>query len=395
MDFSRRIAALPPSPTVSLNAKAKELESAGQKVLNFTVGEPDFDTPDIVVEAAIAAMRKGRTKYGAAGGGLPLRKAIAAKFARENQIEHNPADIVVGMGAKELLFHLSLALLNDGDEVLIPAPYWVSYPAHVMAAGAVPVIIPMHEFEQSGITPQTIAKYATAKTRAIILNSPNNPSGYVMSRENIEELGSYLESKSWWVISDEIYEYLAFDRPHVSLAQTTPKLRDRLILVHGLAKGYAMTGWRVGFALTPPAVTKPLNILQSQSSTCLPGFIEDASVVALNHGRSLLEDKFTDLQRRRDLVVDRVKQLPGVRYIPPEGAFYIFLDIREALASARKLKDNNSLKFGEYLLSQYHVATVPGDAFGAPGYLRISYATAESEIREGLERVGQALQSIQ
>lgn len=391
MEFSQRMSTLPASPTVALNAKAKQLSAEGTKIFNFSVGEPDFETPQPIVDTAIAALKAGRTKYGQAGGGIALRTAIAKKFERENQINHSPDHIVVGVGAKELLFHISLAILNDGDEVLIPAPYWVSYPAHVLAAGARPVIIPMSEFETNGLTPQVIEKYATPKTKAIIINSPNNPAGYVLNRDTLETLGVYLESKPWWVISDEIYEYLAFDKPHTSLAQTSADLREKLIVVHGMAKGYAMTGWRVGFALTPEKLTKILKVIQSQSSTCLPGFIEDAAETALHLGRDLMESQCLSLRKRRDLALEIVRSWQKISFIQPEGAFYLFLDLRQALASAEKVLDNSTLKFGDYLLSKHHVATVPGEAFGAPGFLRISYATSESDLREGLSRIEKAL----
>lgn len=394
MHLSKKIAGLKPSPTLSLNAKAQELASKGTRVYNFSVGEPDYGTPQIVVDAAIESLRKGRTKYGTSGGGMPLRQAIADKLKRDNHLEFKPNEIVVGSGAKEILFHIFMAMLNEGDEVLLSAPYWVSYTAHAEAVGALCREIPIPD-DHFGprLTPGMIEATATPKTKAIVLNSPNNPAGYVMKEAELKELGKYLFQKDWWIISDEIYEYMTFGTPHLSLLQVAPELRDRFILVNGLSKGFAMTGWRVGYAAAPAPMAKLIQSLQSHSSTCLPGFIEDAAVVALKQGPGLMQVHVEELKHRRDLAMKSLHEIPGLSMIPPEGAFYIYMDIRKSLAQAKT--PMSSMQFSEFLLETQHVAMVPGEAFGTPGFLRLSYAIATEDLMEGIRRLALGLKAIQ
>jgi aspartate aminotransferase len=395
VSLSKRISQLQPSPTVALNQKAKELAEQGHKVINFSVGEPDFGTPSPVVEVAIEAIKQGKTKYGAAGGGLPLRKAIAAKLDRENQLSYGPSQIVVGIGAKEILFHLALALINEGDEVLIPAPYWVSYTEHVVAAGGTPVVIPMPQDHRGArLTPAMIAAHVTPRTKAIVLCSPNNPAGYTLSRQELLDLGQYLQDKPWWIIADEIYESMSYDAPHVSLGTLYPDLKDRFILVNGFSKGYAMTGWRVGYMAGPSQVADLVRTLQTQSSTCLPPFIEEAAIKALSLGPDFMKDKMQLLKGRRDMAVKLLRDMPSVDMIPPSGAFYIFIDIRKVLAKSPLYANDNSLAFSARLLESYHVAMVPGEAFGAPGFLRLSYAVHDDTLLEGLKRLKEALGEV-
>jgi aspartate aminotransferase len=395
LSLSKRISQLQPSPTVALNMKAKELAEQGHKVINFSVGEPDFPTPKPIVDAAVEALHAGKTKYGAAGGGLPLRKAICQKLATDNQLNYQPGEIVVGIGAKEILFHLNLALINEGDEVLIPAPYWVSYTEHVIAAGGKPVVIPFPEDHAAPrLTPDMIAKYATARTKAIVLTSPNNPAGYVIPAEQLRQIGQYLADKPWWIIADEIYEYMSYDFPAVSMATLCPELKDRYILVNGFSKGYAMTGWRVGYMAGPKRVADMVRTLQTQSSTCLPAFIEDAALKALSLGAGAMKDKMSVLKGRRDLAVKLLNAMPGVAMMPPNGAFYILIDLRKVLAKSALYANDNSLAFSAQLLEAHHVAMVPGEAFGAPGFLRLSYAVAEEQLVEGLKRLAEALKAL-
>ncbi len=395
LSLSRRISQLQPSPTVALNMKAKELAEQGHKVINFSVGEPDFPTPAPIVEAAIDALRQGKTKYGAAGGGLPLRKAISAKLEKENQLNYPPSQIVVGVGAKEILFHLALALINEGDEVLIPAPYWVSYTEHVLAAGGKPVIIPCPQSHDAPrLTPEMIKPFVTERTKGIMLTSPHNPAGYAIGQKELDDLGRFLEDKPWWIVSDEIYEYMSYDEPHVSLATINPRLRDRFILVNGFSKGYAMTGWRVGYMAGPPAVADLVRTLQTQSSTCLPMFVEEGALKALSIGPQLMQEKMQVLKHRRDMAVQLLSSIPGVAMIPPRGAFYVFVDIRKVLAKSPLYSNDNSLAFSARLLESHHVAMVPGEAFGTPGFLRLSYAVHEDTLKDGLARLREALASV-
>jgi aspartate aminotransferase len=390
MQLSRRILAVKSSPTVALNGKVKALAKEGVKVLNFGVGEPDFSTPASIVQAGIKALEAGRTKYGPAGGSPELRNAIAAKLERENRLKF-PADrIVVGIGAKEILFHCFLALLNEGDEVLIPSPYWVSYPDQVIAAGGKPVMLPLPEdIAKTPLRIEDLEKHATARTVGIVLNSPNNPAGYMFDEGFLKELGAYLLTKPWWIISDEIYEYLAFDKPHRSLLELYPQLADRFFYVNGLSKSFAMTGWRVGYVAGPEPAMKLVRDLQSHSSTCLPPFVEDAAVFALGKGKTLVEKEIALMKSRRDLAMQSLAKLPGIRYVQPHGAFYIFIDVRAALRGKTMVQDAFGLS--DYLLTKHHVAMVPGEGFGAPGFLRMSYATDEASIVEGLARLGKAL----
>lgn len=395
MQVSRRISNLTPSPTVALNAKAQELKAKGADILNFGVGEPDFQTPQPIVDVAIRSLTKGRTKYGPAGGGSELRRAIVDKLARENRLQFSPDDVVVGIGAKEILFHIFLAMLNEGDEVILPAPYWVSYSEQIAAAGATSKLIPMPEGQDIKLTPAMIEAQATSNTRCFVLTSPNNPAGYALNHEQLKDLGQYLASKDWWIVSDEIYEYLSFDHPHVSMLELVPELRDRFILVNGLSKGFAMTGWRVGYMAGPTPIAKLVRALQSHSSTCLPGFIEDAAAFALKSGRALVEKDISVFRERRDFAVSCVEKISGMKLIKPQGAFYLFLDLRPFLAKSARFAPTNSLAFSAWLLEEFHVAAVPGEAFGAPGFLRLSYAIDQQSIQKGIERLAKALTTIQ
>lgn len=385
MEFSRRIASVQPSPTLALNTKAIQLSRQGHKVLNFAVGEPDYPTPQIVVDRAIESLKAGRTKYTPAGGSPELRQAIADKLQRDNGLSYNVNQIVVGAGAKEVLFHTFLSLLNDGDEVLLTAPYWVSYGDQIRAAGGVPITVPIPD---SSAFPSldTIEKYATKRTKAFVFNSPNNPAGYVLDETALKTLGNYLHSKSWWVISDEIYEYMSFDVPHTSLVKVCPELTSKFVLVNGLSKAFAMTGWRVGYCAAPLELAGMVRSLQSHSSTCIPGFIEDASVVALNAGRPLMSKDIERLKKRRDLAVNYMRELGGLKFLVPQGAYYIFIDIRQHLKNGE-----TTLQFSDRLLTEHHLALAPGEAFGAPGFLRISFAIDDATIIEGIQRLHKAI----
>ncbi len=385
MEFSRRIHSVQPSPTLALNAKAIQLTKQGHRVLNFAVGEPDYPTPTVVVDRAIESLKAGRTKYTPAGGGPELRQAIADKLLRDNGLTYNVNQIVVGAGAKEVLFHTFLSLLNDGDEVLLTAPYWVSYGDQIRAAGGVPITVPIPD---SSAFPSldTIEKYVTKRTKAFVFNSPNNPAGYVLDETELKTLGAYLHSKSWWVISDEIYEYMSFDVPHTSLVKVCPELTSKFVLVNGLSKAFAMTGWRVGYCAAPLELAGMVRSLQSHSSTCIPGFIEDASVVALKAGRPLMSKDIERLKKRRDLAINYMRELGGLKFLVPQGAYYIFIDIRQHLKNGE-----TTLQFSDRLLTEHYLALAPGEAFGAPGFLRISFAIDDATIIEGIQRLHKAI----
>ncbi len=388
--LSVRTSVVDPSATVALNTKAKALSDQGIAVTSFAVGEPDFPTPQAIVDVAIASLKKGRTKYGAPGGGMPLRKAIVEKLKRENNLEYKPDEIVVGCGSKEILFHLFLALINDGDEVLVPSPYWVSYAAQIKAAGGVAIELPLLDDPAGNIDPQFIQTFVTPKTVGMVINYPNNPSGFIPTDAQLKKLSEYILTKDWWVISDEIYEYLSFDKPHVSPLNLCPTLRDRLILVNGLAKGFCMTGWRVGYGAGPKPIMDIVRTLQSHSSTCLPGFIEDASQYALEQGKGLMTAEITEMKRRRDTAVELLKKY-DIPMIPPMGAFYAYIDLRSKLGQSKMFSKSSSLGFSQWLLEEYHIAAVPGEAFGTPGFLRLSYAVDQKLLKAGIEKIAEAL----
>jgi aspartate aminotransferase len=392
MKIADRVASLKSSPTLALNARVQQLTD----VINFTVGEPDYPTPQITVETAISALKNQRTKYGPAGGGLPLRRAISEKLKRENKLTYSPDEIVVGCGAKEILCHLFLSLVNSGDEVLLPSPYWVSYEDQIKLAQGVPTIIPpaFDRMNNLLLAPEMLEAYATKKTVGLVLCSPSNPTGSVLSREALTRLATYLKDKNWWIISDEIYEYFSYDSPHSSLVSLCPELRERFILVNGLSKSFAMTGWRVGYAAGPESLIKVVKTLQSHTSTCVPPFIEDAAEWTVAQGASLMRDEIASMKRRRDLALELVAILPNISWIPPQGAFYLWLDLRPLLAKSSQYGTLSSLAFCEGLLEQQKVAAVPGEAFGCPGYLRISYACDEEKLREGFRRLSLYLQHL-
>jgi aspartate aminotransferase len=393
--LSRRISKLSPSPTVALNAKAKQLKADGHDVLNFAVGEPDFSCPEETINIAISSLKDGLVKYGPAGGSPSFRKAISDKLKRENGLEFDPNQIVCGIGAKEILFHIFLATLNEGDEVILNSPCWVSYEEQIKAAGAKPVFIPLEDYQSGSVVNiEAIEKHATDKTKAFILCSPNNPAGYALSEAELKELGSYLASKDWWVVSDEIYEYMSFENPHKSLLSICPELKDKYIHVNGVAKGYAMTGWRVGYTAAPMPVAKLVKSLQSHSSTCIPPFIEKAAEWAINQGPEIMKEKISSLAERKNLAMSELDKVSDISYIKPQGAFYIFVDIRQALEKSEKFSATDSLSFAQHLLETEYVAVVPGEAFQAPGFLRFSYAASEDWIRDGISRLAKSLANI-
>ena len=394
MEYSKRISSLESSPTVALNTKAKAMVRDGIDVLNFAVGEPDFSTPKYIVDEAIKALENGKTKYGPPGGSPDLRKAISEKLKRENKLEFSPDSIVCGTGAKQIILHTFLAVCNEGDEILVPAPYWVSYPEQIKAAGATPVVVPMQGLKKP-ITAEGLEKAKTNKTRGLVLNSPNNPGGFLMSQEDLTEIAEWLrKNPDIWVLSDEIYEYMVFGGEHISLLNVAPDLKDRVFYVNGFSKGYAMTGWRVGYVAGPDEGVRLIKLLQSQSSTCLPPFIEAGAIVAVDKGKPAISAQLDKLAARRDLTVKLLNEIPGIEYMEPQGAFYAFIDCRDSLKNHPDFGPTNTLAFGEHLLLKHHIAVVPGEAFGAAGFLRFSYATDEKTITEGLERFKKAIEEI-
>jgi len=377
------------SPTVRLNGLAQEMIKSGKDVVNLTAGETDFETPDAVKNVAIEAIRSGMSKYTASHGIPELRKAVSQWFQRDFGLAYDWKQITVTVGVKQGLFNLILAVVGEGDEVLIPSPYWVSYPEMVRIAGGVPVILPCAEGFQLSIS--EIEKRITKKTRLILLNSPNNPCGGMYTRKEMQDLAKALEGTSVLVASDEIYSSLVYDNEEfVSFASLSKDAYARTITFNGLSKSHAMTGWRVGFAAGPQEIIDSLGILQAQSSTHIPSFIQPAAIEALKQDSKEFEEKRRDMQERRDLCLNILRQVNQLKVDCPKGAFYLFPDVSAHL----KAKGWGSEKLAEHLLLDAGVAVVPGKPFGDDNRIRISFAKDRKTLEKGFDRIRVALQNI-
>ncbi|HTN43386.1 MAG TPA: pyridoxal phosphate-dependent aminotransferase [Nitrospiria bacterium] len=396
MKLAQRVSTVQPSATLALSAKAKALKARGIEVIDFGLGEPDFDTPEAVKNAAIEALRAGFTKYTAPGGIDELKAAIAEKFQRDNNLRYEKNQIVVSCGAKHSLYNLAQVLFERGDEVLIPAPYWVSYPDQVRLNDATPVFIETREENRFLLTRQLLSSRITSRTKALILNTPSNPTGSAYTQKQLEELAEVILEKRLIVISDEIYEPFVYDQfKHVSIAALRPELKERTIVVNGVSKSYAMTGWRIGYAAGPKEVISAIETVQSQSTSNPTSIAQKAAVAALGGGSEFTRTMVAEFDRRRRYIVDRLNRMPGVTCLLPTGAFYAFPNITGLLQSRwkdRVLKTANDL--AEYFLEEARVALVAGDAFGAPGHLRISYATALPLIEKGMDRMAEAISKL-
>jgi aspartate aminotransferase len=392
--LAARVETLRPSPTATFFQKAAELAARGVKVLPFGVGEPDFDTPEHIREAAKRALDEGATRYTSVRGIEPLRAAICRDSAdRREGIEHVPSDVVVSVGAKHSLFNLCFALLNPGDEAIVPTPCWVSYPDQCSLAGANPVLVETLPEDGFKLTPERLRRAVTARTRALFLCSPCNPTGAAYSGAELAALADVCREHSFWIIVDEIYATLVYDGfQQRSLLAVAPDLRERIVVVDGVSKRFAMTGFRIGWMLAPRALADACDALQSQTTTSPASVAQHAALAALVGPAGPAEVMRKAFEARRRLVVDGLNALPGVVCRPPEGAFYAFFDVRAHLGrrfGGKLVPDDAAL--AELLLEETRCAFVPGSAFFAPGYLRMSYAASEPELREGLARLGKIL----
>src|SRR5438067_5293271 len=378
--ISRRAAVLSPSLTLAIDSKAKQMKAEGQDVVGFGAGEPDFDTPKHIKDAAIKALNEGFTKYTPASGIPELRQAIADKFKRENGLSYKPSQIVVSCGGKHSCYNVIIATCEEGDEVIIPAPYWLSYPEMVKLAGATPVIIETTDKTEFKVTPQQLRAAITPRTRLFVLNSPSNPTGSVYTPSEIKALGDVCLEKDLLIMSDEIYEHLLYDgAQHKSVASFSQAHYDATIVVHGFAKAWSMTGWRLGFLAAPEAIAKAIDAVQSHSTSNPTSFAQKGGVAALTGPQDHLQSWLAEYQRRRSYAHKRLNGIPGISCVNAKGAFYLFPNI-----SRLGLK---STDFCAQLLDQQKVAAVPGIAFGADEYLRISYATSFANIEKGLDRL--------
>ena len=392
MRLAKRVQRIKPSPTIAAAAKARALKAQGIDLCDLTVGEPDLDTPDFIKEAAVQALREGMTKYTDARGTEALRKAICQKLERDNGLHYTPDQIVASCGAKHALFNAFQALVDSGDQVLIIAPYWVSYPDMVLLCDGEPVIIPTTEETGFKPTPKQIADAITDRTRILLINSPCNPTGAVWERELMEEIAAIvLRHDDLFIVSDEIYECLVYDgRAHVSIASLNERIKERTIVVNGLSKTFAMTGWRLGYAAAPKPIAEAMAKVQSQSTTNPTSFVQAAAIKALSEPGDFPQRMRELYDRRRHWLVEALNAIDGVRCRMPEGAFYAFADFRNAIAQKGFADD---YELCDFLLEKAHVATIAGSAFGAPGYLRLSFATSESTLQEAARRIQKALTS--
>ena len=380
-----------PSPTMAITSKAREMKAAGFDVIGLGAGEPDFDTPDNVKQAAIAAIERGETKYTAVDGIPELKRAIASKFERENDLTYKPAEITVGSGGKQVLYNALLATLNPGDEVIVPSPYWVSYPDIVLLAGATPVVVETKLEDGFKLSPKALAASITPRTKWFIFNSPSNPTGAAYTREEIKALTDVLlKHENVWVLSDDIYEHLVYDGFAFSTpAQVEPKLRGRTLTMNGVSKAYSMTGWRIGYAGGPEPLIKAIATLQSQSTSNPCSISQWASVEALEGPQDFLKRWVASFQDRRDLVVSMLNQAKGISCPTPEGAFYVYPSCAGVIG--RTSRDGKKIEtdedFATALLQEEGVAVVHGAAFGLSPFFRISYATGIEALEEACRRI--------
>lgn len=396
MHISKRVQAIKPSPTLAVTARAAELKASGKDIIGLGAGEPDFDTPAHIKQAAINAIQQGFTKYTAVGGTPSLKAAIIKKFQRDNRLEYKSAQILVSCGGKQSFFNLVQAYINPGDEVIIPAPYWVSYYDIVILAGGSPVVITAGIEQNFKITPAQLEAAITPRVKLVVLNSPNNPSGACYSRSELAALGEILRAHPQILIaSDDMYEHILLDSQTFSnILNACPDLYDRVIVLNGVSKAYAMTGWRIGYAGGPEWLISAMTNIQSQSTSNPTSISQVAAEAALNGDQNCIEPMIKAFRARHEYVVTRLKQIQGLNCLPATGAFYAFADARSAITTLYKkniLRSPDDISFSEYLLNNAGVAVVPGSAFGTEGYMRLSFATSLENLRNALDRIARAL----
>ena len=393
LQFADRLAAVAPSATLAMAAHAARLRHEGHKVFPFTMGEPDFDTPLHVRDAAKAALDKGQTRYTAVSGTPELKRAICAATERDRGHRPTPNEIVVSCGAKHVLFNLAMVLFQPGDEVVIPAPYWVSYPEQVRLAGATPVILPAPEDDGFRLRPEALRAALGPRTKAVMLCTPSNPTGAAYAAEHLLPLIEVLRAHDCWIIVDEIYGSLTYDGfEHTSLRVLAEDIRDRIVVVDGVSKTYAMTGWRIGWSISHPDLARALDLVQGQSTTNPAAISQAAAVAALDGPQDEVHAMRAAFARRRDLMVEGLRGTPGIRCRRPEGAFYAFADVRGLYGLTHHGRAITSdVEVATWLLEQAHVAAVAGTPFGAPGYMRFSYACSEQDIEDGVAAIRAAI----
>ena len=382
-----------PSPTIAVTQKARELRAAGKDVIGLGAGEPDFDTPDNIKKAAIKAIKSGDTKYTAVDGTPALKKAIVSKFKRENKLNYSTEQITVGTGGKQVLYNAFMATLNKGDEVIIPAPFWVSYPDMVLLAGGKPKIVKCTEQEGFKLTAKKLKKAISKKTKWVILNSPSNPTGAGYSKKEIQDLAKILiKNKNVYILSDDIYEHVKYDNFNFFTIAQISKLKNRTLTMNGVSKSYAMTGWRIGYAAGPEDIIKAIRKIQSQSTSNPSSISQAAAVEALNGTQGFIKKRSNAFKQRRDFVVKSLNNIKGISCLTPNGAFYVFPSCKGLLNKKTKFKTDTD--FVKKLLEKSNVAVVQGSAFGLDGFFRISYATSMKNLKQAMDRIESFCESL-
>ena len=389
--LSNRVKAVKPSPTLAVTARAAALRAAGKQIIGLGVGEPDFDTPDSIKAAAIDAINNGFTKYTAVDGTASLKKAVIDKFKRDNGFDYAPNQILVSSGGKQSFFNLAQALLNPGDEVIIPAPYWVSYPDMVLLADGVPVILETGQAENFKISPEQLRAAITDKTRLLVINSPSNPTGVAYSLDELKALGEVLRDfPDVLIASDDMYEHILWNKGQfVNILNANPDFYSRTIVLNGVSKAYSMTGWRIGYCAGPAPLIEAMCIVQSQSTSNPTSISQVAAEQALNGDQSFIDMMMVEFKKRHDYVVAELNTIDGIECLPTDGTFYVFPNVEKLIARLDGVNDD--LDFSEFLIEKAGVALVPGSAFGAPGYIRISIATSMENLQNALLKIKQAV----
>ncbi|MBS0358432.1 MAG: pyridoxal phosphate-dependent aminotransferase [Proteobacteria bacterium] len=387
IQLSNRVQRIKPSPTLAVSARATELKAQGKDIIDLGVGEPDFDTPEHIKQSGIKAIQEGFTKYTAVDGTAGLKQAIIEKFSRDNGLDYKPNQILVSCGGKQSFFNLCQAFINEGDEVIIPAPYWVSYPDMVLIAGGNPVIITADIKQNYKITPEQLEKAITPKTRLFVINSPSNPTGVAYTKAELAALAKVLlKHPHVLVATDDMYEHILWAKePFINILNACPELYDRTIVLNGVSKAYAMTGWRIGYAAGPVKLIAAMKNVQSQSTSNPTSISQKAAEFALKSDQSSIKEMVKAFKERHDFVCNRLKAMPGVECIPADGAFYLFPNMQKVIDQLPNV--HNDVEFTEHVLMTVGVALVPGSAFGAPGCVRLSIATSMSKLEDALNRL--------
>ncbi len=397
MKLARRVGSIQPSPTLAITSKAKAMKGEGIDVVGFGAGEPDFDTPEHIKAAAKKALDEGYTKYTPVPGSPQLKDAVIAKFKRDNGLEYKRENIIVSVGAKHSIYNVGQALFEEGDEIVIPAPYWVSYPDIALLAGATPVIVDTKEETGFKLSPEQLERAITSRTKCVILNSPSNPTGTAYTGEELKRIADVIVRKDVTVLSDDIYEKLVYDGfRFVSIASFGEEIKKRTIVVNGLSKAYSMTGWRIGYLAADKDLVEAINNIQSQSTSNPVSFCDKAAIEALNGPQDFLNAWVAEFDKRRRAIVDRLNRIPGVSCLLPQGAFYVFPNFSRLYGkktpAGREIDGSSSL--AAYLLEDHKVASVPGVAFGADECQRLSYATSMESIVKGIDRIEEAIKAL-